>query len=160
MSSDADRAARTITSEPGRKIAVRRRRRDLAIGIVPGRIGMGRGLPQGDRSAATPRSDAAAEDGGVYHRIESPTQTPDDAKRQAATGEVWGHPSTWSDIPKVKAYSGPLAAGRRGIEFRTVVPPDAGGAPGRPEWSGPRDGVVVEHGIAKLSCTVTRNTQT
>lgn len=97
---------------------------------------------------------------GVYHPLESPTQTSEDAKKQEATAEIWGHPSVWSDIPKVKAYSGHLPPGKRGIEFRTVVPPDRGGAPGRPEWSGPRDGVSGEHGIARLTCKVTKNTQT
>lgn len=96
----------------------------------------------------------------VYHRLESPTQTSEDAEKQAATAEVWGYPSIWSDIPKVKAYAGHLPPGKRGVEFRTAVPPDRGGAPGRPEWSGPRDGVRVERGVAKLACTVTKNTQT
>lgn len=37
--------------------------------------------------------------------------------------------------------------------------PDPGSALGRPEWSGPRAGVIVEDEVAKLSCTVTSNTQ-
>ena len=95
----------------------------------------------------------------VYHRRESPSQTPADAAQQEASSEIWGRPSIWSDIPKVKAYTGPLPENVRGIEFTTDVPPDPGNAPGRPEWSGPRPGVVVEEGFAKLRCVVTRNNQ-
>ena len=95
----------------------------------------------------------------ICHRRESPSQTPADAAQQEASNEIWGRPSIWSDIPKVKAYSGPLPEDVRGIEFTTDVPPDPGCAPGRPEWSGPRPGVVVESGFAKLRCEVTRNTQ-
>ncbi len=95
----------------------------------------------------------------VYHRLASPTQTEVDAAAQETSGEIWGHPSTWSGIPKEKAYAGPLPPDKRGVEFWTSVPPDPGGAPGRPEWSGPRPGVAVEVGIAKLACKVTKNTQ-
>ncbi len=95
----------------------------------------------------------------IYHRLAPPTQTAADAALQQSTGEIWGRPSLWSNIPKVKAYSGPLPNGKAGIEFRTTVPPDPGGAPGRPEWSGPRPGGAVGGGIARLSCIVTKNTQ-
>ena len=95
----------------------------------------------------------------LYHRRESPTQTPDDAARQEASGELWGQPPLGSHIPKVKAYPGPLPAGAQGIEFVTDVPPDAGSYRGRPEWSGPRPGVVVQGGYAKIRVIVTRNTQ-
>ncbi len=95
----------------------------------------------------------------AYHRLASPTQTAADAALQERTGEIWGRPSLWSDIPKVKAYDGPLPSGKAGVEFRTASPPDPGGAPGRPEWSGPRPGVAVTGGIARPSCVVTKNTQ-
>jgi hypothetical protein len=90
----------------------------------------------------------------VYHRLASPTQTEQETLQQLASGEIWGRPSVWSNLPKVKAYSGPLPHDRAGIEFRTSVPPDPGGAPGRPEWSGPRPGVAVEGGVAKLVCVI------
>jgi hypothetical protein len=60
----------------------------------------------------------------IYHRKESPTQTPETAKQQEISGELWGYPSITSDEPKVKAYDGPLRDGERGIEFTTDVDPD------------------------------------
>lgn len=104
-----------------------------------------------------------ASSGRVYHRRDSPTQTPDVARQQEQSGELWGRPSITSDIPKVKAYDGPLPDGVRGIEFTTDVEPDPGCPPGRPEWSGnpnPRPGVVVEGDVVKIRITVTKNTQT
>ena len=44
-------------------------------------------------------------------------------------------------IPAVKAYSGPLPAGRRGIEFVTTVPPARDGAPGEATWPEGLEGV-------------------
>lgn len=96
----------------------------------------------------------------VYHRLESPTQTPDDAAVQQNTGEIWGRASIWSTIPKVKAYRGPLPAGTRGIEFFTAVAPDAGSSPRHPEWSGPRSGVTIRGDFAVIRVIVTKNTQT
>jgi hypothetical protein len=101
-----------------------------------------------------------ASDTRVYHRLESPTQTPSDAAQQETTGEIWGQASVWSTRPTVKAYAGPLPDGKRGIEFMTDVLPDLGSAPFRPEWSGPRPGVVVAGSFAKIAVTVTKNTQT
>jgi hypothetical protein len=99
----------------------------------------------------------------VYHRKESPSQTSDIARQQETSGELWGYPSiTSGDRPAVKAYGGRLPDGERGIEFMTDVEPDLGSPPGRPEWSesrGPRPGVRVEGGIAKIRITVTKNTQ-
>ena len=92
----------------------------------------------------------------VYHRLASPTQTDSDAVLQMASGEIWGQPSFWSNRPTVKSYAGPLPQDRAGIEFRISVPPDPGGAPGRPKWSGPRSGVEVAEGFAKLKCIVTK----
>ena len=95
----------------------------------------------------------------VYHRLESPTQTPADAARQEASGEIWGRAPRGGTTPKVKAYPGPLPPGTRGIEFTTDVPPDPGSAPKRPDWSGPRPGVVIEGDFAKIKVVVTKNTQ-
>src|SRR5688500_1649197 len=80
----------------------------------------------------------------VFHRRESTTQPSHVAKRQEETGEIWGKPARWSDIPKVKAYTGPLPDGQSGIEFVTDVPPDVGSAPGEATWAGPRPGVRIE----------------
>lgn len=95
----------------------------------------------------------------VYHRLESPTQTPADAARQAASGELWGRPPRGSDIPAAQAYVGPLPPGARGTEFTTATPPDPGSPPGQAYWRGPRPGVRVEGGIAKIAIVVTRQTQ-
>ena len=95
----------------------------------------------------------------TYHRVESPTQTAADALSQEQTGELWGFPARGSDIPKVKAYVGPLPSGRRGIEFTTSARPDSGCPPGYAFWSGPRSGVIVEGNRAKIQIDVVRNAQ-
>lgn len=95
----------------------------------------------------------------VYHRLESPTQTPETARLQEESGEIWGHPPRYSDIPAVQAYTGPLPEGRRGIEFVTDVPPDPLPAPGTAWWRGPRPGVRVEGDWAKIKVRVLRNVQ-
>lgn len=95
----------------------------------------------------------------VYHRLESPTQTPVDAARQIASGEIWGRAPMSSQIPKVKAYRGPLPPGARRVEFTTEVPPDPDATPLRVDWSGPRPGVAVDGEFAKIEVTITRNTQ-
>lgn len=103
-----------------------------------------------------------AEDGPAsrfYHRLESPTQTPNDAARQQSSGEIWGRAPLGSFIPKVKAYRGPLPEGARGIEFVTDVVPDVGSARRRVDWWGPRLGVRLEQDVARLSVVVTKNTQ-
>lgn len=62
---------------------------------------------------------------GPFHRVESPSQTVEDARLQARSGEVWGTPARPSGLfPCVKAYPGELAILRRGIEFTTPVQPD------------------------------------
>lgn len=72
----------------------------------------------------------------VYHRLESlpAAQTPDVARMQQASGEIWGKAANTSTIPSVKAYRGPLPATKRGIEFTTSVPPTAGGTPYEADW--------------------------
>lgn len=95
----------------------------------------------------------------VYHRKESRTQTVEDTAKQEASGEIWGKAPRGSDIPKVQAYSGPLKDGQRSIEFTTDVPPDRGGFPRLPEWSGPRDGVAVDGEFARITVRITKNTQ-
>ncbi len=101
----------------------------------------------------------------LYHRLESPTQPPGIVFIQQQSGKIRGYPALGSHIPKVKAYDGPLPAGKRGIEFTTNVLPDESCAPGRPTWSGPRDGVRIgtdDQGreVAQISVVITKNTQT
>jgi len=95
----------------------------------------------------------------IYHRVESPTQTNEDARRQEQRGEMWGYPARGSDQPKVKAYVGKLPAAKRGIEFSTDISPDSHCPPGLAYWSGPRPGVIVKEGRATIKVTVTRNAQ-
>jgi hypothetical protein len=62
---------------------------------------------------------------GPYHRVESPTQTPDDAVQQVVSGEIWGRAAKQGGLFLcVKAYPGALPAGKRGIRFTTAVPHD------------------------------------
>ena len=96
----------------------------------------------------------------IYHRLESPSQTPEDTIRQARSGAIWGRAARGANVPTVKAYTGPLPPGRRGIEFTTSVPVDYGCAPGRAEWSGPRPGVIIDGEFAKIYVMITKNTQT
>jgi hypothetical protein len=89
----------------------------------------------------------------TYHRLNSSTQTKEDAIRQQASMRIEGFPArntSQSDIPKAKAYEGPLPEGAEGVEFTTEVDPDSGSRPGQPCWSGPRIGVTVEGDLASL----------
>lgn len=98
---------------------------------------------------------------GPFHRVESPSQSIDDARLQAQTGEVWGRTPRGGSWPKVQAYRGELPAGTRGIEFWTDVMPDADGSPSLVSWSGRgiNPGVWVEGEFAKIQCVITKNTQ-
>ena len=95
----------------------------------------------------------------TYYRVASPTQTDEDAERQQASGEIWGLPARGSNIPKVKAYVGPLPEGQPGIEFTTAVTPDPDCPPGHAYWSGPRAGVVVRDDCARIKVAITKVTQ-
>ena len=79
----------------------------------------------------------------VYHRVQSPTQTPADARKQIGNGKICGGINRWSSWPSVDAYVGRLPAAVSGIEFETSTDPDAGSAPGYARWSGPRTGVSI-----------------
>src|SRR5437868_4830758 len=62
---------------------------------------------------------------GPYHRVETPTQTSDDAVQQVLSGEVWGRAAKLGGLFLcVKAYPGTLPAGRRGIQFLTPIAHD------------------------------------
>lgn len=95
----------------------------------------------------------------LYHRLESPTQTAADARAQAASGEVWGLAARFSNVPKVKAYEGPLPADARGVEFSTDVAPDPGCPPGQAFWGPANSGVEVCGDVVKLKVRVTRVNQ-
>lgn len=108
-----------------------------------------------ERSSGPPR---------LYHRLESPTQPPAMATLQQQSGLLRGYSARGSLIPKVKAYDGPLPAGRRGIEFTTDVLPDDGCAPGLPTWSGSRLGIASgedeqRRSFVEIRVTVSKNTQ-
>jgi hypothetical protein len=100
----------------------------------------------------------------TYHRLESPTQTSTDAQRQQATGEIWGKAASFSNLPAVKAYQGPLPAGARGIEFTTSTAPTPGtSTPTVAYWHIGTPGVrtLTSGGIqfAVISATITKVTQ-
>lgn len=101
---------------------------------------------------------------GPFHRLESPTQTPDDARRQQAMGEIWGRTPYASAWPQVRAYRGALPADTRGIEFYTGVPPDNAWNRSHVAWSarGRRDPaeVRIEDDFAKIACRIVKDTQT
>lgn len=61
---------------------------------------------------------------GPFHRVASPTQTSATAKRQVASGEIWGRAARGGLFPCVKAYPNGIPPGRRGVEFTTGVAPD------------------------------------
>ena len=70
----------------------------------------------------------------AYCRVESPTQTTDDAIKQVNTGEIWGGVPRGGMCPTVQAYSG-LLNGRRGIEFVTTISPEpSGSSPFEARW--------------------------
>ena len=92
-----------------------------------------------------------------YYRVKSPSQTDEDIEKQIKTKEIWGAKSrnfNRSHIPKVKAYTEwRWGKDTIGIVFWTDVAPDVGCIPGKPTWSGPREGVKVEDGYAKIKVT-------
>ena len=96
----------------------------------------------------------------TYHRL---GDSPETVTKIQESAELWGRPPRnmfGSDIPKAKAYEGPLPEGASGFEFRSSVPPDGGSVPGKPTWSGQRPGVVTENGWAKIKVEVTKDTVT
>lgn len=91
---------------------------------------------------------------GPYHRSIDP---PDVIEKIKSSGELWGRSPRnifSSDIPKVKAYVGPLPPGQTGFEFETDTPPDRGSHPDKPLWSNGRPGVKIEEDFAKIRVRV------
>jgi hypothetical protein len=73
--------------------------------------------------------------GEKFHRLESPTQTSEDALRQVQSKEIWGRAARGSSLLSVRAYRKSIPAGRPGIEFTTPVEPDRGsGSPYEARW--------------------------
>lgn len=92
---------------------------------------------------------------GPFYRTGS-TQNDAVSRAQLESGELWGRPNRGSDFPSVDAWVGELPAGRHGIEFWTDVPPSPGSPPDRVRWRGPRAGVSIEGGWAKIRATITK----
>lgn len=108
-----------------------------------------------------PTARAANDAFGLYHRLESPTQTVEDAIRIESSRELWGKAARGSDFPTVKAYDGPLPAGEAGIEFTTPVKPTPGSPPGHVQWYPGTPGVTRDwNDVVKITVFVTKNTQT
>ncbi len=63
---------------------------------------------------------------GPFCRLETATQTKQDAVLQCQTGEVWGRVPRGGAWPTVQAYGGAIK-GRRGIEFTTDTDPAPNG---------------------------------
>lgn len=70
----------------------------------------------------------------LYHRLETPTQTVADARKQVNSMEVWGTGSRLAGLPSIKAYRNALPA-TRGIEFSSPILPHKGsGTPYEARW--------------------------
>lgn len=96
----------------------------------------------------------------LFHFLEISTQTPDVARQQIESGEIWGREvDFWGQPPRVKAYAPGLPDDAIGIESTTGVLPDRGSPPGYPTWSPERPRVRLEGGYAKLTVTITHCTQ-
>ena len=70
---------------------------------------------------------------GTFYRLESGTQTAEDAVAQTDSGEVWGRTPRYGLAPTVQAYAG-LIPDRRGIEFETTIEPHPTGSPLQAHW--------------------------
>jgi hypothetical protein len=90
----------------------------------------------------------------VYHRF----QDAETSKLMIETGKVGGRAGWHSDIPKVKAFLGPLPADRAGIEFTTDIVPDRGCPPGYAFWSAGGAGVEVleSNELVAIAVTITK----
>lgn len=87
---------------------------------------------------------------GPFHRLESPTQTKETARKQQESGQLWGKPPRYGlDVPTVKAYVGPLPNGKRGIEFWTDTKP-TNESPVRAYWMEDSPGVFDVEGQSEF----------
>ena len=77
-----------------------------------------------------------------YHGKESVTQTPEVARLQEKSMEIWGREPRGSSILKVQAFKKKLPLRARGVEFDSYVVPDPDGHPHIASWSGKRSGIL------------------
>ena len=95
-----------------------------------------------------------------FHRLRSPTQTPDDDAKIEASGELWGRAPWWSDIPTVQAYIDALPDHEEGIEFRTPAQGDLNPLSGEVRFRRGNAGVSVktygQDDFAVISVIVTK----
>jgi hypothetical protein len=80
---------------------------------------------------------------GPYHRIRSPTQDEDTARKQVYEGRLLGRPARWSFFPSVKAYHGHLPPDVDGIEFVTTIMPTRATHPSLVFWDAGATSVPV-----------------
>ena len=94
---------------------------------------------------------------GPFHRLASPTQTQEDAQRQAETGEIWGRTPRNSGWPQIEAYPGLLKEGEFGIEFYTAARPNESRHSPVHYWSGPEfeGSARIEGDFAKIPGVIT-----
>lgn len=96
---------------------------------------------------------------GPFHRRTN--SDPGENERVSSSGKVLGRPrgNIYAGLyPAVKAWSGPLPEGIVGFEFFTDAEPDPGCAPGWPQWSEGRPGVLVveRNELVAISVIVTK----
>ncbi|WP_409464318.1 hypothetical protein [Amycolatopsis sp. GA6-003] len=148
--------------------------RDLAVDPLASGVDEGRGvtlsvpgprLPlrppmrQAPHPAGPPADAGKPARYGPYHRLESPSQSPETARLIEESNEVWGRTPRHGSNPAVRAWNGPLPPDRRGVEFYTDVKPHFyGSKSGLREWRAAQ-GIPVEDEFAKLEVVVTKNTQ-
>ena len=58
---------------------------------------------------------------GLFHRLQSSTQTPEVAQKMVESGELWGRAPNVGliDTPAAQAHLGPLPKGKAGVELHT-----------------------------------------
>ena len=100
---------------------------------------------------------------GPFHRVESPTQPPERAAQQEATGMHTGTAShKGMGVVRINAYHGPLPDGQRGLEFFTPAKPTSVIPGGLVTWHPDHDPhcTLTDGGdVAQIPITVTKNTQ-
>ncbi len=100
---------------------------------------------------------------GPFHRVESPTQPPERAAEQEATGVHTGTAShKGMGVVRINAYDGPLPDGQRGLEFYMPAKPTSVIPGGLVTWHPGHSShcTLSESGdVAQIPITVTKNTQ-
>jgi len=86
---------------------------------------------------------------------------PSENGKVSSSGQVWGRRrgNIYAALrPAVKAWDGPLPEEIVGFEFFTDVEPDPDQAPGWPQWSEGRPGVIIleSHELVAISVIVTK----